>query len=119
VRDAAASAWRDAANDGFHPVGEETATAGLVTTSRIGVLAESVRYTVRRTRIAHGQGITTTDVTVRGKGYASGAYCDDFGGTSSATSLVAGIAALVLSANKALKWTAVRQHPSLVGGQDR
>ena len=54
------------------------------------------------------QGITTTDVTLRGKGYSSGAYCDDFGGTSSATPLVAGIAALVLSANRTLKWTAVR-----------
>lgn len=54
------------------------------------------------------QGITTTDVNLRGKGYSSGAYCDDFGGTSSATPLVAGIAALVLSANKTLKWTAVR-----------
>ena len=54
------------------------------------------------------QGITTTDVTLRGKGYSGGAYCDDFGGTSSATPLVAGVAALVLSANKTLKWTAVR-----------
>ena len=54
------------------------------------------------------QGITTTDVNLRGKGYTAGAYCDDFGGTSSATPLVAGIAALVLSANKTLKWHAVR-----------
>jgi subtilisin family serine protease len=54
------------------------------------------------------QGITTTDVNLRGKGYAAGAYCDDFGGTSSATPLVAGIAALVLSANKTLRWHVVR-----------
>ena len=62
----------------------------------------------RRATTTGHQGITTTDVNLRGKGYSSGAYCDDFGGTSSATPLVAGIAALVLSANKTLKWTAVR-----------
>lgn len=39
---------------------------------------------------------------------ASGAYCDDFGGTSSATPLVAGCAALVLSANASLSWEGVR-----------
>jgi subtilisin family serine protease len=54
------------------------------------------------------QGITTTDVTLRGKGYSGGAYCDDFGGTSSATPLAAGVAALVLSANKRLAWDDVR-----------
>ena len=55
------------------------------------------------------QGITTTDVSLRGKGYSTGAYCDDFGGTSSATPLVAGVAALVLSANKSLEWHQVRE----------
>lgn len=53
-------------------------------------------------------GITTTDVSLRGKGYSTGAYCDDFGGTSSATPLVAGVAALVLSANRSLRWDEVR-----------
>ncbi len=53
------------------------------------------------------QAITTTDVPLRGRGYASGAYCDDFGGTSSATPLAAGVAALVLSANRALSWDEV------------
>jgi subtilisin family serine protease len=50
------------------------------------------------------QGITTTDVSSKTHGYSSGNYCDDFGGTSSATPLVAGIAALMLSANDALSW---------------
>jgi len=54
------------------------------------------------------QGITTTDVSLRGKGYSAGAYCSDFGGTSSATPLVAGVAALVLSANRSLRWDEVR-----------
>ncbi len=50
------------------------------------------------------QGITTTDVHLRSRGYAAGAYCDDFGGTSSATPLAAGVAALMLSANPSLAW---------------
>ena len=57
---------------------------------------------------ARRQGITTTDVSLRGKGYSKGAYCSDFGGTSSAAPLVAGTAALVLSANKSLRWDEVR-----------
>jgi subtilisin family serine protease len=55
------------------------------------------------------QGITTTDVHNRGKGYSTGLYCDDFGGTSAATPLAAGVAALVLSANASLQWDAVRE----------
>ena len=47
-------------------------------------------------------------MSFRGKGYSTAAYCDDFGGTSSATPLVAGCAALVLSANKSLTWDGVR-----------
>ena len=47
-------------------------------------------------------------VSLRGKGYSTGAYCSDFGGTSSATPLVAGVAALVLSANRSLRWDEVR-----------
>lgn len=54
------------------------------------------------------QGITTTDLHLRTKGYAPGsAYCDDFGGTSSATPLAAGIAALMLSVNPSLRWNEV------------
>lgn len=48
-----------------------------------------------------GRGILTTDR--RGtKGYASGDYTYDFGGTSSATPLTAGLAALILSVNSDL-----------------
>ena len=54
------------------------------------------------------QRITTTDVNLRSKGYSRGAYSDNFGGTSAATPLVAGVAALVLSANPSLEWNEVR-----------
>jgi subtilisin family serine protease len=61
-------------------------------------------------------GIWTTD-RVGSSGYnpgdtslgdAAGLYTNDFGGTSSACPGVAGVAALVLSANPALTWTEVR-----------
>jgi hypothetical protein len=49
------------------------------------------------------QSITTTDVSQRNRGFnLNGAYTDQFGGTSAATPLAAGIAALVLSVNPAL-----------------
>jgi subtilisin family serine protease len=54
------------------------------------------------------QGITTTDVSKKNRGYAKGAYCNDFGGTSSSTPLAAGIGALVLSVNPSLTWKQVR-----------
>ena len=54
------------------------------------------------------QGITTTDVSIKNRGYAKGAYCSDFGGTSSSTPLAAGIGALVLSVNPSLTWKQVR-----------
>jgi subtilisin family serine protease len=70
--------------------------------SGIDIVAPSDDDDVRR------QGITTTDVHLRGRGYSNGAYCDNFGGTSAATPLVAGVAALVLSANASLTATEVR-----------
>lgn len=57
----------------------------------------------------HRPGIATTDVSLRGKGYGAGGYCDDFGGTSSATPLAAGVAALVLSASRSLLEPEVRK----------
>jgi subtilisin family serine protease len=55
------------------------------------------------------QGITTTDVSIKNRGYnPKSAYTDDFGGTSSATPLAAGIAALMLSVKPGLSWRQVR-----------
>lgn len=55
-----------------------------------------------------GLGIVTTD-RVGAAGYDSSSFTSDFGGTSSACPLVAGVAALVLSANPDLTATEVRQ----------
>ncbi len=55
-----------------------------------------------------GLGIVTTD-RVGNLGYDQSNYAYDFGGTSSACPLVAGVAALVLSANPQLKAREVRQ----------
>lgn len=55
-----------------------------------------------------GRSITTTDR--RGiKGYSTGDYASDFGGTSSATPLAAGLAALILSVNPELTSAEVKQ----------
>ncbi|HEV7905826.1 MAG TPA: S8 family serine peptidase, partial [Pyrinomonadaceae bacterium] len=66
---------------------------------------------------AGGWGITTSDVMgqyTRGgqtfeSGYSPGAYTDDFGGTSSATPLVAGICALILSVKPTLRALEVKE----------
>ena len=53
--------------------------------------------------------ITTTDLSRKNRGYnLKGAYATDFGGTSSATPLAAGVAALVLSLKPQLSWRQVR-----------
>lgn len=54
-----------------------------------------------------GRGIFTTD-RLGARGYDSTDYTDDFGGTSSACPLAAGVAALVLSANPELSAAAVK-----------
>jgi hypothetical protein len=53
-------------------------------------------------------GIWTTD-RLGSIGYSTGNYTGAFGGTSSASPLAAGVAALVISANPSLTWSAVRQ----------
>ena len=53
-------------------------------------------------------GIFTTD-RLGAKGYASGDYTDNFGGTSSAAPLVCGVLALTLAANPSLTWQEARQ----------
>jgi subtilisin family serine protease len=55
-----------------------------------------------------GRGIVTTD-RLSTAGYDQSNYANDFGGTSSACPLVAGVAALVLSANPQLTAREVRQ----------
>lgn len=65
------------------------------------------------------RGIFTTDVSIPGRGFnvgtinagdAEGLYTNSFGGTSSATPLAAGIAALILSLNQELTWQDVRRY---------
>lgn len=53
--------------------------------------------------------ITTVDVNIPGQGYSPGQECTNkFGGTSSATPLVAGAIALALEANPVLTWRDVQ-----------
>ena len=54
------------------------------------------------------QGISTTDVSKRNRGFTKGLYNEDFGGTSSAAPLAAGIGALMLSVNPSLTWKQAR-----------
>ena len=53
-------------------------------------------------------GIGNGSVTIRGACESRGSPCP-FGGTSAATPTVAGVAALILSANKCLSWSEVQQ----------
>ncbi len=55
-----------------------------------------------------GRGIVTIDNGMYGSGFDPGLYTERFGGTSSATPLVAGVAALVIAANPTLTAAQVR-----------
>jgi len=57
-----------------------------------------------------GRGITTTDNEIHGSGFTDGSeYTSGFGGTSSATPLVAGVAGLVLSVDPELTANQVKE----------
>ncbi|MEN7550371.1 S8 family serine peptidase [Rapidithrix thailandica] len=58
---------------------------------------------------APGLGIWTTDNERYGEGFSNGRFTGRFGGTSSATPLVAGIAGLILSANPGLSARQVKK----------
>lgn len=64
-----------------------------------------------------GRGIVTTDNERFGTGFGPGPYTDRFGGTSSATPTVAGVAGLMLSADPTL--TAVEVKELLIATADR
>jgi subtilisin family serine protease len=74
-----------------------------------GLPAIGYVYTPPEVRVyLPGLGIVTTD-RVEGAGYDPSHFTDSFGGTSSACPLVAGVAALVLSANPDLTAAEVKQ----------
>ena len=56
-----------------------------------------------------GEGITTTDINGTGGYNSSGNLTHDFGGTSSATPLAAGVIALMYDANEDLTWRDVQE----------
>ena len=56
-----------------------------------------------------GEGITTTDITGSGGYNGSGNVTHNFGGTSSATPLAAGVIALMYDANENLSWRDVQE----------
>lgn len=71
--------------------------------AEVSVAAPSNNFNPRTYGSRPGRGITTIDNEPYGKGFTAGKrYTNRFGGTSSATPLAAGIAALVKSANPSL-----------------
>jgi subtilisin family serine protease len=67
-------------------------------------------HPIHRNEFVPGLGIVTTDNEPHGAGFsANSRYTSRFGGTSSATPLAAGVAALVISANPSLTAAEVRE----------
>jgi subtilisin family serine protease len=79
--------------------------------AEINVCAPSNNFhPLNRQQFVPGLGITTTDNEQHGEGFTPNSrYTGRFGGTSSATPLAAGVAALVISANPNLTAAEVRQ----------
>jgi subtilisin-like proprotein convertase family protein len=82
----------------------------------VSLAAPTDNWDDQRRVAVRGRGIVTTDNERQGTGFGPGLYTDRFGGTSSATPTVAGVAGLMLSADPTL--TAVEVKELLIATAD-